>query len=175
VITGMQDMMIRPKISKWIGRSYALLTAAITIMYASILVLTDVSVSSYAFIILTVSMGLAVILLGVTTYSFYRTVYVIKNGRLHAWSPFATVDLDLKDITKVEQTRVPVYFKGFGASLYSGIFFIPGFGWTKVIITNLTDGVLITVKDGRRYLITPSDPNGFIRIAGQKENGSSIR
>jgi hypothetical protein len=170
----MQDMTIRPRISKWIGGGYTLLTAVLAIMYPSILVLTEISISSYAFIILTVAMGLAIILLGTTTYGFFRTVYTIKNGRLHSWSPFATVDLDINDISKVEQTRVPIYFKGFGASLYSGIFFIPGFGWTKVIITNLTDGVLITTKEEKRYLITPSDPGGFLRTVGQKENGSSL-
>jgi len=77
-------------------------------------VLTEISVSTYPFIILTVGMGLAIIMLGATTYGFFRTVYTIKNGRLHAWSPFATVDLDINDIIKVEQTRVPIYFKGFG-------------------------------------------------------------
>ena len=170
----MQDMTIRPKISKWIGGGYALLTAVLAIMYATIPVLAQISVSSYAFIILTAAMGLAIILLGTTAIGFYRTVYLIRNGRLHAWSPFATVDFEINDVINVEQTRVPFYFKGFGASLYSGIFFIPGFGWTKVIITNLTDGVLITVKDRKRYLITPSDPDGFIRAIGRNENVSSI-
>jgi Bacterial PH domain len=174
VFAGMQEITIRPRISRWIGGGYALLTSVLAIIYASILLLREISVSGYAFIILTVAMGLAIIMLGATTYGFFRTVYTIKNGRLHARSPFATVDLDINDIIKVERTRIPIYFKGFGASLYSGIFFIPGFGWTKVIITNLNDGMLITTKEEKRYLITPSDPGGFLRTVGQKENGSSI-
>ena len=90
---------------------------------------------------------------------------MVKDGFLHSWSPFAVINVKIKDITKIEQTRIPFYFKGFGASVYSGWFYIPAFGWTRVIITNLTDGVLITDKSGKRYLITPSDPGSFVRLA----------
>jgi len=69
----MQDMTIRPRISKWIGGGHALLTAVLAIMYATIPVLAQISVSSYAFIILTAAIGLAIILLGTTTIGFTIT------------------------------------------------------------------------------------------------------
>jgi hypothetical protein len=162
----MKDASNKPRISRWIGRGYVVLTILLVGMYASIVVLTGILELNWAGILFTGAMMLAAVLVGVVAYCFYGTTYTIKDGHLHSWSPFATVDLEVRDIIKIEQTRVPLYFKGFGASLYSGIFFIPGFGWTKVIITNLTDGLLILDRNGKRYLITPSDPKGFSAILG---------
>ena len=136
-------------------------------LYATIAILTDILSIPIGGIVFTVVMISVIVLICVITYFFYRTTYVIRDGHLRAWAPFASIDLDIKDIIKLEQTRVPFYFRGFGAGLYSGMFFIPGFGWTKVIITNLTDGVLITDKNEKRFLITPSDPIGFIRMNGR--------
>ena len=51
-----------------------------------------------------------------------------------------------------------------GASFYSGRFYIAGAGWTKTIMTNLVDGVLITDKNGKHYLITPSNPDKFVKL-----------
>ena len=51
MFAGMREISIRPRISRWIGEGYALLTAALAIMYASVLALTRISVSGYTFII----------------------------------------------------------------------------------------------------------------------------
>lgn len=117
-----------------------------------------------AIIMIDAVMIAVIILLCVTTYGLYKTAYVIKGGKLRSWSPFAIINISIKDVSKVEQTRIPFYFKGFGASLYSGRFYIPAVGWTRVIITNLTDGVLIKTKEGRNYLITPSNPKNFVKL-----------
>lgn len=95
--------------------------------------------------------------------SLYRTRYVVKNGRLSSKSIFAFINISTKEIARIEQTRIPFMLRGFGASLHSGWFYIPTVGWTRVIMTNLTDGVLIKTKDGKNYLITPSDPRNFVR------------
>jgi hypothetical protein len=165
----MNDTVNKPRISKWIGRGYVLLVVVLVGLYGAILVLTGIQDMVLASILFTTVMTFVVILVGAVAYCFYGTVYTIKEGRLHSWSPFATIDLEIQDITKIERTRVPFYFKGFGAGLYSGMFFIPAFGWTKVIITNLTDGLLISDKNGKKYLITPSDPAGFSNMLDQKQ------
>jgi hypothetical protein len=152
----------KPRISKWIGLGYMVLTLAIVILFSSILIFAQVSLP-VAIITLAIVMIAVVILLLVIVLGFYSTKYVLKDGRLHSWSPFAVIDIPIKDISKVEQTRIPLYFKGYGASLYSGRFYIPAVGWTKVIITNLTDGILIRAKDGKNYLITPSNPAAFAK------------
>ena len=159
----MGDTKNRPRISKWIGRFYLILTVLVAGLYAAIALWTPVLSVPFAGLIFTAVMVFALLLVGATTYCLYKTVYEVKGGFLHSCSAFAVINLKIKDIAKIEQTRIPFYFKSFGASLYSGWFYIPGCGWTKVIITNLTDGVLITDKSGKHYLITPSNPGSFVR------------
>lgn len=153
----------RPRISGWIGGGYLLLFAFIALLYITIVISTSILSHVYPVIIFTVVMTLAVVVLGIVAYSFHKTLYVIKDGFLHSWSPFAVINLRLSDITKIEKTRIPFYFKGWGASLYSGFFYIPALGWAKVIMTNLTDGLLITDKNKRHYLITPLNPDAFVK------------
>lgn len=150
----------RPRISKWIGRAYLILTLAIIVLYIGLMITIPIV---QAQIILSAVMIAVIIALFIVIVALYKTKYTIKEGRLYSWSPFATINISTKDITKVEITRIPFYFKGFGASVYSGRFYIPAVGWTRVIITNLTDGVLIKTKNGRNYLITPSDPKSFVK------------
>jgi hypothetical protein len=158
----MKDVINKPRISKWIGGGYFLLMLFIALLYAFILSVSHFGSLSAA-VTLNVIMLFAFALIAVTVYGFYKTTYVIKDGVLSAWSPFVVINLKVNDITKVEQTRIPFYFKGFGAGLYSGMFYIPGIGWTRVIITNLTDGLLITDRKGKHYLITPSNPGKFLK------------
>lgn len=144
----------KPRISNWIGGGYLTLTLVIALF---------AYVALYVGILFTVVMLFVLVLMGVIVYGLYKTTYTIKDGFLYSWSPFAVINLKLNKITKIERTRIPIYFKSFGASVYSGIIFIPGLGWTKLIITNLTDGVLITDKEGKNYLITPSNPESFAK------------
>jgi hypothetical protein len=155
----------RPRISRWIGGGYIGLTVFITALFIAIAALTGL----LAFFI--IMLALVLVLMGATTCGIYGTSYVVKGGALRSWSPFAVINLKVKEIAKVEQTRIPFYFKGFGASLYSGMFYIPGVGWTKVIITNLTDGVLIADRRGKDYLITPSNPGRFVKSLKALRNG----
>lgn len=160
----MKDTENRPRISRWIGRGYALLFIFIVVIYTAIALWSGVFDFLYLGIFYSAVMTFALVLTGVTAYGLYKTAYKIKGGFLYSWSPFAVISLKLKDIKEIERTRIPFYFKGWGASLYSGRFYIPGVGWTRVIITNLTDGVLITDKTRRHYLITPSNPDGFVKL-----------
>ena len=147
----------RPRISNWIGGFYAATTVLIALLFACL---------AFQIGMLLPLLGTGVLvsaILSVTTYCFYRTKYVIDGGILYSWSPFANIRLKISDIRKVERTRVPVYLR-VGASLYSGLFYIAGAGWTKTIMTNLTDGVLITDSKGKHYLITPSNPDEFVKL-----------
>jgi hypothetical protein len=74
-----------------------------------------------------------------------------------------TIKLKLGDIKKVEKTMVPMHFR-VGASLYSGYFYVPSLGWVGSIITNLRDAILITTKNGKYYMITPSNPEKFMKL-----------
>lgn len=157
-------MINKPKISKWIGRMYLLLTVFVLVLFASISFAIQITLETYNFQLLFFGIMIFIpVLLGMVSFSFYRTKYVIANGVLYSWSPFAIIKLKLKDIKKVERMIVPFHFR-VGASLYSGMFYIPSLGWTKSIITNLSDGVLITTKRNKRFLITPSNPDKFAKL-----------
>ena len=154
----------KPRISKWISRGYIVIFIFIVILYIWIELLAQINRTPTFWIFFNVLIAVILVIIGATTYCFHKTVYFIKDGFLHSWSPFAVISLKLNDIKKAEATRIPFYIKGFGAGLYSGMFYIPSVGWTKVIITNLTDGVLITDKKEKHYLITPSNPTSFAKL-----------
>ena len=147
----------KPRTSNWIGGLYIGIAIFILLLFASIAFLTGM---------LAPFLGIGVLvfaILGLTAYCFYRTVYVIEDGILHSWSPFVTIRLKLSGIRKIERTRVPIHLR-VGAGGYCGLFYIAGVGWTRSIISNFTDGVLITDKTGRHYLITPSNPDAFVKL-----------
>lgn len=154
----------RPKISKWIGRMYTGMTIFMAVLFTVISLESDIVSSPLrlqaAFLGL---MAFIVGLMALTTYSFHKTKYVLQGGCLYAWSPFAVIRLKTNEISRIDKLMIPFHIR-FGASLYSGSFYIPHIGWTTAIITNLTDGLLITTKGGRRYLITPSNPVGFAKL-----------
>jgi len=158
------NVINKPRISKWIGGMYTILTIFILILYITITFVSDIRLSPvYSQLFFFGIMIFVLFLLAFITYSFYKTKYVLQDGVLYSWSPFAIIKIKLKDIKKVERTMIPFHIR-VGASLYSGRFYIPSLGWTRAIITNLSDGVLITTKDKKHYLITPSNPDRFIKL-----------
>ena len=72
------------------------------------------------------------------------------------------IKIKLKDIKSVEKILFPFGFR-VGASFYCGIYYIPNLGWTRVIITNMRDTILIRTKDGRKYIISPKNPKRFMK------------
>jgi len=154
----------KPRISKWIGGMYAISTIFVAILYIAITFGTNLRTSPFSLQIFFFGVMFSVLfIVGLAAISLYRTKYVISDGVLYSWSLFAVIRLKLNDIKKVERAIVPIHFR-VGASLYSGRFYVPSLGWTKSIITNLTDGVIITTKDNKHYLITPSNPDKFVRL-----------
>ena len=97
----------------------------------------------------------------ITTAGFYNTKYKIKDGVLTSWSPFMYIKIRLVDIRSAEKVLYPFNLR-VGASLYSGMFYVPSKGWVRTIITNLSDVVLITTKDKKSYMISPSNPKNFL-------------
>ena len=147
----------KPRISKWIGRLYAFLSVFVLALFSFIALVAGMP-------LLFISIGVVVFVpLAAIAYCFYRTTYVIADGRLRSWSPFMAIDLRLSDIRSIERTRVPMHLRA-GAGGYCGKFYIAGVGWTRAIISNFVDGVLITDKDGKHYLITPSQPDRFVKL-----------
>lgn len=152
-----------PHKSRWIGGLYLSLTAFIVILYVSIYFYAGLSERYFFRAGFNIVMFLLFLLMFVTTLSFYSTRYRIENDVLKSMSPFVYIKLNLKDIKSVEKIVFPFNFR-VGSSFYSGYFYVPNRGWFRSIITNLRDTVLITAKDGKLYMITPSNPEKFIKL-----------
>jgi len=158
-----KEIVNKPYISKWIGRMYVGVLIFIIILFFGIYRSIYQSSTVKALNIFIGVMVFVVALLAITTIGFYTTRYKIKDGILLAWSPFARIKIKLKDIRKVERTMIPLHLR-VGASLYCGMFYVPNLGWVKTIMTNLRDGVLITAKGKKYYMITPSRPGKFMKM-----------
>ena len=157
-----KDIVNKPYKSRWIGGFYAIMTIFIAVLYL-IIYLLAINEAYLSKVILGSIMMLVFLLLLVITIGFFTTKYRIRDGMLYSWSPFVSINIKLKDIKTVEKILVPIYIR-IGASFYSGFFYVPSLGWVRSIITNLRDAILITTKNGRYYMITPSNPKKFMKL-----------
>lgn len=160
-----KEIVNKPFISHWIGGMYVSLTVLIALAYFIIYLFAEGLYRTSCFFqaVFNGIMIFVFLLILITTIGFYTTKYKIKEGVLTSWSPFMMIKLKLKDIKKIEKTMVPLHFR-VGSSLYCGIFYVPNLGWVRSIITNLRDAILITTKDGKYYMITPSKPEKFMKL-----------
>ncbi|MFH0929460.1 MAG: PH domain-containing protein [Candidatus Aenigmatarchaeota archaeon] len=156
-----RDIVNNPYKSHWIGRMFIILTVFTAFIF--ILVYYYVGLESQAGqnFVGAIMLGTLLMVL-IVTGSFYNTKYRIKGGVLTSWSPFMFIKIRLDDIKSVEKTMFPFGFR-VGASFYCGVYYIPSLGWTRVIITNMRDVVLIKTKDGKKYIISPKNPQRFMK------------
>ncbi len=153
----------KPRISKWIAGVYLILVLFIAGLFTTLaLTIPFKSTAGFESFCL-----LGIVITGIlctVPYSIYRTRYTVDNGKLYSRAIFAVINIRTKDITKTERTRIPFMIRGYGAGLHSGMFYIPTVGWTKVVMTNMSDGILMKTKNGKNYLITPQNPDRFIKL-----------
>jgi hypothetical protein len=158
-----KEIVNRPFISRWIGGMYLAILVFIAFLYLIVYAYTMFGVPFFALVFFNLIMVFVLLMILTVTIGIYSTKYTIKDGLLYSWSPFIAIKLKLKDIKKVEKTMVPMHFR-FGASLYSGYFYVPSLGWVGSIITNLRDAIIITTKNGKYYMITPLNPEKFMKL-----------
>lgn len=159
-----REIVNKPYISHWIGGMYVFMTILIALLYVTIFLFSELyQTSFYIKAIFSGVMCFVFLLILIITIGFYTTKYKIKEGILYSWSPFMVIKLKLKDIKKVEKTIVPLHFR-VGSSLYCGFFYVPNLGWVRSIITNLRDALIITTKENKYYMITPSNPEKFMKL-----------
>jgi hypothetical protein len=159
----MSEFVIKPHMSRWIGGMYVGVTILLLSVFFGMcgyLYFNPPELTVRVAVLLPLFLA-SMFVVWITT-SFYDTRYVIERGVLRARSPFMRIEVRLKDVVKAERVLVPLHFR-VGASLYCGWFYVPNVGWVRSIITNLRDAVMMTAKDGKRYLITPSEPERFVK------------
>jgi len=154
-----KEVTNKPLVSNWIGGMYISILIFVALLYPIVYLEAAILLKS----VFNAAMILVLLIILITTMGFYNTKYRIKDGFLYSWSPFMIIKVNIKDIKKVEKTMVPMHFR-VGASLYSGSFYVPNLGWVNSIITNLKDAILITTKKGKYYMITPSNPEKFMKL-----------
>jgi len=159
-----KQIINKPYKSKWIGGLYIALTIIVALFYLWIYLLAELYLlPCSAQVIINGVMLFVLFMLLTLIISFYNIKYKIKDGLLTSWSPFVAIKIKLKDIKNVEKIMFPFNFR-VGASFYSGFFYVPNLGWVRLIVTNLRDTVLITTKDGKYFMITPSNPKRFMKM-----------
>lgn len=160
-----KEIINKPYKSRWIGGLYISLTILITLIYLSIYLFADGAYRTSYFLQIVVNSVMVFVfsLMLIIVISFYTTKYKISDGILTSWSPFVRIKLKLKDVKKIEKIMFPFHIR-VGASFYCGLFYVPNVGWVRSIITNLRDVILITTKDGKYFMITPSNPEKFMKM-----------
>lgn len=159
-----KEVINKPLVSNWIGGMYISILAFLALLYLTVYLFTEVNEATiFLKSVFNAVMILVLLIILITTMGFYNTKYIIKDGFLYSWSPFMIIKVNIKDIKRVEKTMVPIHFR-IGASLYSGSFYVPNLGWVNSIITNLKDAILITTKKDKYYMITPSNPEKFMKL-----------
>jgi hypothetical protein len=101
--------------------------------------------------------------------SAYRMSFVIAKDEIIIRGVFRTSRIRKNEIKSVQKTPIPTGFRLFGASFLGGWYYLPGIGTAWVAMTNFSDGVLITTKQGKHFVITPVNPEKFIKLAGGRK------
>lgn len=96
-------------------------------------------------------------------YRIYNMKYVVENNEITVHGAFNTNVIKIYEITDIKRTPIPFGFRLWGGSFIGGRYYIPGVGKAWVAMTNFKDGVLITTRDGEHYVITPDNPDEFIK------------
>lgn len=118
---------------------------------------------SLAFTILTVTFSSVTLLIALIMFRAYRMKFTITATHIIVNGVFRKNIIKRSDIVSIEKTPIPFGFRLFGASFLGGLYYLPGIGKAWVSMGNFEDGVMITTKQKRHYVITPQKPLDFIK------------
>jgi hypothetical protein len=93
----------------------------------------------------------------------YRTRYTLDQDDLNVYGAMGTKKIPYGEIGSIKKSAIPSGFRLYGSSFLGGWYYLPGIGRTWVSMTNFRDGVLISTLDDKLYLVTPAEPERFIR------------
>ncbi len=112
------------------------------------------------------TIGLIAILVATLLWSFrlqYRNhnmKHLIKNGEVTIYGLYKSHVVRISDIAEIKRTSLDM-IKGRG-SFRNPTCFVPGIGKIWVAVTNAADAVLIRMKTGPSFIVTPQNPDQFI-------------
>lgn len=98
----------------------------------------------------------------------YRMKFTVTSHHIIVSGIFKQNRIEIAGIQSIYKTAIPFGFRLFGASFLGGWYYLPGVGKAWVVMSNFQDGVLISTKQGKHYVITPEEPYEFIRVVEEK-------
>ena len=107
--------------------------------------------------------GILFIWLCYIIYRIYNMNYVISNGEITIHGAFNKNIVKISEIEEIKRSPIPFGIRLFGGSFVGGRYYLPGIGKAWVAMTNFKDGVLIKTRSGVNYVITPKNPDEFIK------------
>lgn len=150
------DLVFKSKVSNWIAGLYWSILIFLGIMFFAVPYFSPMTF----FVIF--------LIIGFTLFKAYRLYFIISNKSLIIGGLLKNHEILFSDINEVRKVPIPFGFRLFGASFLGGKYYFPGIGTAWVVMSNFDDGVLISTKRKKNYVITPRDPPHFIKIIKEK-------
>ncbi len=152
------EITFTPRLSKWIAGMYWSILAFLVFMLIAI---------PLQVIFLVVFLPVIVMFVFIMLKA-YRMKFTIGENRIIVNGIFKKNRIEIAAIKSIDKIPMPAGFRLFGASFLGGWYYLPGIGKAWVTMGNFQDGVLISTKKGKHYLITPQDPLKFIEAVKRK-------
>jgi len=164
--TNLTEMTFAPRLSKWIAGMYWSIFAFLIFMLVAIPLFTEMS-SWEKVLFLVVFLAVLVMFIFIMVKA-YRMRFTIEKNRIIVSGVFNENRLKIPDIKSIDKVPIPTGIRLFGASFLGGLYYLPGIGRAWVSMGNFEDGVLISTKKGKHYVITPQEPLKFIQTVKKK-------
>ncbi len=160
--TNQTEITFRPRLSKWITGMYWSILAFLIFMHVAIPFLAKMSFREKVLFHGTLLAVLAMFIF--IMVKAYRMKFAIEKSQIIVSGVFKENRIEISDIKSINKGPIPAGIRVFGASFLGGLYYFPGIGRAWVSMGNFQDGVLISTKKGKHYVITPQEPLKFIEI-----------
>jgi len=164
-----EEVTFKSKMSKWIAGLYWGILIFLIVLFVIIPLIVPMPLLEKGVFVATFVIVSIVIFYAL--WKGYTMRFVICNGRIEIYGVFWKSILKLSNIEDIKKVPIPFGYRLFGASLLGGIYYLPGVGKASVAMTNFVDGVLITTRQKQNYVITPENPQEFIKIVSKEMKG----
>lgn len=163
------DIIFESRFSKWIAGMYWLVLAFLIIMMIGIPLIVTMTFevkSLFVFLFLCTSIMFIYLI-----WKGHTMKFIISKNKIIIYGLLRRISIDISNVETIKKIPIPFGFRLFGAQFLGGAYFFPGIGNASVTMSNFDDGVLITTKQKKNYVITPQNPQDFIKSVLKIKNG----
>ena len=160
------EMIFTPRLSRWITGMYWSIFVFLIFMLVAVPLLAKMSSWEKVLFVVVFLAVLAMFIF--IMVKAYRMRFTIEKNRIIVSGVFKENRIEIPDIKSINKVPIPAGIRLFGASFLGGLYYFPGIGRAWVTMGNFQDGVLISTKKGKHYVITPQEPLKFIETVKKK-------